>query len=166
MALEIERRFLVNADKVPDLSQCTKRSITQGYLSNDGDAAVVRIRAYLSSGYMIGLITIKTQVSHGTNAEYEYNIPYVDALKLLESCGDKVVAKDRYLINNAGTTIELDYFHKQHDGIVLAEIELDSIDQEFNMHPLLGKEITGVKGLSNFAMALHPAKAVEIFKGL
>lgn len=167
MGIEIERRFLVNADKVPDLSQCIKRSITQGYLSNKGDETVIRIRAYISGGYTIGLITIKSRISYGTNAEFEYDIPYKDALQLLQSCGTKVVAKDRYMIRNCdNTTIELDYFHGPLAGIVLAEIELGSIDQEFPLHPLLGREITSIKGLSNFDLALDPAKAVELFKTL
>lgn len=164
MALEIERRFLVNKDLLPDLSTSLQLNIKQGYLTRPGTNAVVRVRTLQTERTTTAVLTIKTTVSSGVNNEFEYNIPYDDALAIL-STTTNIISKTRYVIYNGDTDIELDIFDSP-DGLIIAEIELDSLDKDIVLPNYLGKEITHIKGLSNFDLAYNPDKVIHIINEL
>lgn len=164
MALEIERRFLVN--ELPDLDTIPSHKIKQGYLSKPGDVAVTRVRTVEVDGSQLGFLTIKTRVSTGISNEFEYSIPYKDAVSLLLASGDLRISKTRYIYLFKDKTFEIDVFHDYLDGLVIAEIELESLDEEIELPKFLGKEITGVKGLSNFEMANDPTAVKKIIKNI
>jgi adenylate cyclase len=164
MALEIERRFVVN--ELPDLSNIPFHKIKQGYLSKPGDVAVTRVRAVEVDGNQLGFLTIKTRVSAGISNEYEYSIPYNDAVSLLLASGDLRISKTRYCYLFKDKVFEIDVFHDYLDGLVIAEIELDSLDELIELPSFIGKEITGVKGLSNFEMANDPVAVRKIIKNI
>lgn len=166
MALEIERRFLVDKNKLPDLLQFDKMQIKQGYLSQPGGRSVIRARVITTSNSETSVITIKTFVSPGVSNEFEYEIPVADAKTMLEST-EYIVEKTRYKIPlNDALCIELDIFENKLNGIVIAEIELDSLDEEFIIPEYLTKEITSIKGLSNFDMAYNAIDTTKLYNSL
>jgi len=161
MALEIERRFLVDTDKL--LLPQEGNIITQGYLSSPGDPFTIRARLSIGVyGRKLGFITLKNKIANGINKEFEYAIPPEDAEEIIGSCGTKVVTKKRYYIDR----FEVDIFKGELSGIVIAEIELKDISEEFDKPEWLGREITYAKELSNFSMALNPELAIRIFNEL
>jgi adenylate cyclase len=135
MPREIERKFLVkNNDWKGGVSRSFK--IMQGYLLNTPEK-VVRVRVSDNGSY----ITIKSGDSMLSRDEYEYNIPYEDALELFALC-DSVMIKTRHVHLYGGNTWEIDVFTGINQGLVVAEIELDSEDQEFDRPSWLDKEVT------------------------
>lgn len=135
MAIEIERKFLLtNSAWREQVHQSTR--IAQGYLSTD---PTVRVRLKGNSGYL----TIKSKSLDGiSRAEFEYPIPENDALELLQLCPN-VLDKTRHLIKADLFTWEIDEFHGENVGLIVAEIELPSIETTFTKPEWLGKEVTG-----------------------
>ena len=137
--MEIERKFL--PDKLPALDGYEKKRIEQGYLCVD---PVVRIRRSDDEYYM-------TYKSRGLVAREEYNLPLNKAAyeHLKPKCDGKFIEKDRYLIplgdGYEGLTVELDIFDGAMKGLVLAEVEFESVDQADSFTPpeWLGKDVTG-----------------------
>jgi len=136
---EIERKFLV-AD--PSWrGQAEGIRYRQGYLAAS-PGTTVRVRV----GGGRGVMTIKGPPGPSglSRAEYEFPIPEDQANAIIDDlCGGRVVDKTRYRIDHAGDLWEVDTFHEAHEGLVLAEIELDAEDQEFAMPPWVGQEVTG-----------------------
>ena len=135
---EIERKFLLQ----DDFKHLAIRSvrITQGYLSSVPER-VVRVRIYNDKGFL----TIKGigNESGTTRFEWEKEISVADAQALLAICEEGVIDKTRYLIPVDGFTYEIDEFHGENQGFVIAEIELPSEDAVFPKPDWLGKEVTG-----------------------
>lgn len=136
MSQEIERKFLVNNDNYKTLTK--GEYIHQGFLSTVKER-VVRVRIRGEKAWL----TIKG-ISHGaTRAEYEYEIPFADAQFMLENlCENPTIEKHRYLVPFAGFTWEVDEFHGENDGLVVAEIELPEEDTEFELPEWAGEEVT------------------------
>lgn len=136
--LEIERKFLVAS-----LSDCLRGAtsslhIAQGYISRD-PARTVRVRIKGSRGFL----TIKG-LTHGCSRfEWEKEIPLEEAEALLGLCEGSVIDKTRYLVPWGGKTFEVDVFHGAHEGLVVAEIELQSESEDFERPSWLGLEVTG-----------------------
>lgn len=152
MGIEIERKFLVNDDSwratAGDGLDCR-----QGYLASGG-GKTVRVR-------MIGeqaFLTIKGATSGLTRSEFEYEIPVDDAKAMLLLCGGAVVEKRRFFVEHGGMTWEVDVFAGANDGLVMAEIELDSEDQRFGLPVWIGKEVSGDPRYYNAQLARHPFK--------
>lgn len=137
MALEIERKYLVADDGYKALASSSHK-ICQGYLSRVPERTV-RIRT-LDTG---GFITIKGLTEGCVREEYEYQIPYEDALKLLDLCIPPIVEKIRYKVPYKGFTWEIDEFLAPGDSITLAELELPDADAKFEIPPFIGEEVTG-----------------------
>jgi CYTH domain-containing protein len=138
MHLEIERKFLVEG---PYKHLAYNMShIEQGYFAT-APGTTVRIRIRGDKGYL----TIKgnADVTGLSRYEFETEIPFDDAKQMMQLCRPGSVIKDRYLIKNGKHTIEVDEFHGDNEGLTIAEIELESPDEEYIMAPFLGKEITG-----------------------
>lgn len=137
MATEIERKFLVIGEGWRALATKSTQ-IRQGYLSSNAKATV-RVR---SRDDREGFITLKGAVSGITRAEYEYEIPIDDARELLVMAEPHVVEKVRHLVPFGGMIWEVDAFGGRHEGLVIAEIELESEGQQVELPDWLGREVT------------------------
>ncbi len=152
MALEIERKFLVRDTGIIDT--LAGERLTQGYLSHDKNATV-RVRIAGDSAWL----TIKGKTEGATRSEFEYAIPMDDARTMLDTlCGQGVIDKTRYRLPQGELCWEIDVFHGDNDGLVVAEIELPSEDTVFE-HPVwLGEEVTGQVRYYNSALSAQPFK--------
>ncbi len=142
---EIERKFLVKDRSFAAMATGVKR-IAQGYLSRDPQRTV-RIRICDDKGY----ITIKGEGdSLGMSRfEWEKEIALQEAQALLRLCLPVVIEKERYIVPFEGLTFEVDVFHGKHEGLVVAEVELESAEQEVALPPFIGQEVTGDKRYYN-----------------
>ena len=155
MAQEIERKFLVDGDFKKEAYSSVR--ITQGYLSSVPQR-VVRVRVKCDKGY----ITIKGEAdaSGVSRFEWEKEISWQDAQSLLQLAEPGIIDKTRYLIKNTdGRHIwEVDVFHGENEGLVMAEIELESENDTFDKPHWLEKEVTGDKRYYNSYLSKHPYK--------
>lgn len=136
MALEIERKFLVK--NMDWKSQGEGVLFKQGFL-NTNKERTVRVRVKNN----IGILTIKGLTQSATRVEYEYEIPYTDAVYMLDYlCEKPIIEKHRYLIEYHGRIWEVDEFHGENKGLIVAEIELSSEEEAFEKPSWVGKEVT------------------------
>ena len=151
MANEIERKFLVTGE-FRQISTVETR-IVQGYLSSVPERTV-RIRIKGDKGF----ITIKGigNESGATRYEWEREIPISDAKELLSLCEPGVIDKTRFLVKHGEHTFEVDEFYGENEGLTVAEIELDSEDEEFDRPVWLGAEVTGDKKYYNSMLMKNP----------
>lgn len=137
MALEIERKFLVNDESYKKLA-LRKHHISQGYLSRRKDATV-RIRIIDDHAR----ITVKSVTVNATRHEWEYPIPINDAKEMLEICEGNIIEKTRWFIDYAGKMWEIDEFSKPSGTATIAEIELDNENEKIELPHFVGEEVTG-----------------------
>ena len=135
MGSEIERKFLVRGElPIADVSGSLQR---QGYLAIH-ERGTVRMR--IEKGRAI--LGIKSAQKGLTRREYEYEVPMADGEEMLaELCGI-VVEKTRYKIEHAGDTWDVDVFHGANEGLVAAEVELESEEEEVELPPWVGDEVS------------------------
>ena len=151
MAKEIERKFLVINN---DYKKGTDGTLyKQGYLSTNPQRTV-RIRTVENRGYL----TIKGPSTGAVRSEYEYSIPYDDAEELLLLCEKPLIEKYRYLVLYKGNTWEVDEFFGENEGLVIAEIELESEDQLFELPSWAGTEVTSDPRYYNSNLVKIPFK--------
>lgn len=148
---EIERKYLIKEDKYIPTGKGIM--IKQGYLSVDA-GRVVRVRVADKKGF----ITIKGKMEGITRDEFEYEIPKKEAEKMLGMCLNNAIEKIRYIENFNGMTWEIDVFEKDNKGLVLAEIELESEDQRFDLPIWIKKEVTHDKRYYNSWLSVKPFK--------
>lgn len=154
MALEIERKFLVTSDAYRSAAFHSDR-IAQGYLCREGgNSARVRVRG--GKGY----ITIKgPSLDNGLSRyEWEKEIPADEAWELMKLCHGGIIDKTRYLVKCGSHTFEVDEFHGDNEGLVVAEVELDDISQQFERPDFLGEEVTGERKYYNSHLTRFPFK--------
>lgn len=137
MGQEIERKFLVRDDSWRALVE-SHSAIRQGYLSSNAKATV-RVRTWDDDK---AAITLKGPTKGASRAEYEYDIPIEDARKLLELSRPHTVEKRRHLVPFGGLTWEVDVFEGRHQGLVIAEVELDSEETHVELPEWVGREVT------------------------
>ena len=135
MGTEIERKFMV---KEGDWCKQKAAKYRQGYLSTVKERTV-RVRTVKDKGYL----TIKGIAVGASRMEFEYEIPRQDADTLLEICEKPLIEKNRYKIMHGGFVWEVDEFFGENQGLIVAEIELESEDQHFTKPDWVGKEVTG-----------------------
>ena len=136
MAKEIERKFLVSGEAWRELAAGTH--YRQGYLSTVKERTV-RVRTINEEAFL----TIKGITQGFTRVEYEYEIPHGDAVELLDDlCLQPIVEKHRYKIEVEGLTWEVDEFHGVNEGLIVAEVELESEEQEFSRPDWIGEEVS------------------------
>ena len=152
MALEIEKKFLL---KNNDWKRgAVGKRYRQGYLTRS-DGCTVRVRVIEDRGFL----TIKGPAVSGVKQEFEYEVPVEDAHEMLTTLSvSPLVEKDRYKIDFAGFIWEIDEFFGDNEGLVLAEIELEEVDQEFELPPWIGKEVTEDSRYYNACLAMNPYK--------
>ncbi len=152
LGLEIERKFLV-ADERWRAAAATSVALRQGYFST-GRRAVVRVR--LAAAESRGWLTIKGPPKRGVRPEFEYAIPHADAVALLALCGALVVEKTRHRVPFAGRVWEVDEFAGANRPLVLAEIELESVDAAVELPAWIGREVTDDRRYGNSSLARRP----------
>lgn len=154
MAIEIERKFLVTDDSYKTLAYHSDR-IAQGYICREGgNSARVRVRG--DKGY----ITIKGPSRDGGLSRYEWEkeIPVQEAWELMRLCNGATIDKTRYLVRCGAHTFEIDEFHGDNEGLVVAEVELSNVDELFEKPGFIGKEVTGDKRYYNSSLTRVPYK--------
>ena len=135
--IEIERKYLVKQDVHSVIDKIQPHQITQAYLVNEKSKSV-RIRIMDN----IAFLTIKSNLIGITRKEYEYEIPVNEALSLIESFDLKTLKKKRYKVDFNSKTWEIDVFDENLNGLVLAEIELQSEDEKFDIPEWIDLEVT------------------------
>lgn len=153
MATEIERKFLVTSDAFKTQASKSK-AYRQGYMIG-GAAASVRVRI---SGEDAKL-NIKSATLGVTRSEYEYDLPMEDAREMLDTlCAKPLVEKVRYYVPIGDHTWEVDVFEGDNAGLVVAEVELDSVDQAFVAPEWMGEEVSDDPRYYNSNLGTHPFK--------
>ena len=149
MALEIERKFLVESEGYKALGNASE--ILQVYLKTSKKMSI-RVRI----DDMVASLAIKSKVSHRVNREYEYNIPIDEARSIIKLDDLPIISKTRYQLENKGHSWEIDEFHGVNTGLVIAEIELAHEDEIFELPEWIGKEVTEDVKYLNSNLAIHP----------
>ncbi len=152
--LEIERKFLVTSDAFKS-EALHKNHIAQGYLNSHPERTVrVRIKGE------IGFVTIKGKGNETgmSRFEWETEIALVDAKNLLKLCESGVIDKIRYEVEVGNHTYEVDEFFGDNEGLVVAEIELNSEEESFEKPTWLGKEVTNDERYYNAYLSNNPYK--------
>lgn len=150
MATEIERKFLV-VGEYKHLAH-TSTLLIQGYIASGRRTVRVRIsdeRAWL---------TIKGPSQDGglSRFEWEKEIDGAEARELLTLAEGALIEKRRYLVEHEGHTFEVDEFYGQNEGLIIAEVELDDVTEEFHRPEWLGREVTGERRFYNSHLRSHP----------
>ena len=157
MGIEIERRFLVkNEDWKSQVIQSEKYS--QAYLNSSMGEWVTRIRIVDQNK---ANITLKSSFNGLVNNEFEYPIPIKDAIELMQLSKYKII-KTRYHLKINNKNWVVDIFEGSNSSLTIAEIELDSESEEIQVPLWCGKEITGIKSLSNAFLAKTPISELSL----
>lgn len=150
MGKEIEKKFLVTGDQWRQLAEGTV--YRQGYLSVVKER-VVRVRTIGDTGYL----TIKGITVGATRLEYEYEISVSDSNEMLDQlCQKPIIEKKRYKVQFGGLTWEIDEFFGDNDGLIVAEVELEDENQEFEKPGWIGEEVTSDPRYFNSNLTRHP----------
>ena len=152
MNLEIERRFLINKSNftLPKV----RKSIKQGYLFSDSNQAL-RVR-------MIGqeyFLTYKYKKSAINRYEFEYSISKEDGDKLISLSEYFIITKDRYYREIDNHVWEIDVFHGENKGLIIAEIELEDENEKINIPNWVGMEISNDERYFNFNLSKKPYRS-------
>ena len=153
MGKEIERKFLVSF--LPEGMGGT--NMRQGYLQPEKERAV-RVRTVQKDGSKKGFLTIKGIGSESGMSRYEFEteIPVPDADYLLSLCDKPLIEKTRYKYDYEDLTWEIDEFHGVNDGLVVAEVELESEEQKLKKPNFIGEEVTGQVKYYNMMLLKKP----------
>ena len=150
MGKEIERKFLLKSDSWRSFAKGKRHR--QGYL-NRVKERIVRIRTIEDKGFL----TIKGITTGATREEFEYEIPVAEASAMLEQlCERPLIEKNRYKIEFSGLVWEVDEFLGENQGLIVAEVELESEDQSFEKPAWIGEEVTGDPKYFNSNLVQHP----------
>ena len=154
MNIETERKFLVK-DEGFKKQAVENHRIRQGYIAHDG-GRTVRVRLWDDKG----VLTIKGPSMDGGISRYEWEreLTRAEAEDLFLLCKPGMVDKTRWIIPAGGRKFEVDEFHGENEGLVMAEIELESPDEPFERPSWLGEEVTGDKRYYNSYLARIPFK--------
>jgi adenylate cyclase len=151
MAIEIEHKFLLRNN---DWRQNITRSVQyqQGYLSSKASSSI-RIRISDEKAWL----NIKSATIGTHRHEYEYEIPLQDANEIINTlCSKPIIKKTRYIVINDTNTWEIDEFHEENKGLIIAEIELKEIGESFLKPHWLGEEVTRDTRYYNNNLAIRP----------
>lgn len=150
MGKEIERKFLVNGKSI--LNEMKGTYFKQGYLSSIIERTV-RVRVYDDKGF----ITIKGKNHGASRAEFEYEIPFVEALEILDNlCERPIIEKYRYILKYNGKIFEIDEFLGENSGLVMAEVEIMQENEEVDLPPWIGEEVTNDIRYYNSSLIKNP----------
>ncbi|WP_413999608.1 CYTH domain-containing protein [Flavobacterium sp. W1B] len=152
--IEIERKFLVTSDQFKKEAFAQNR-IKQGYLSSVPERTV-RVRLKGNKAY----ITIKgiSNEAGMSRFEWEKEIPVDEAEKLLLLCEKGIIDKTRFDVKVGNHIYEVDEFYGDNQGLLIAEVELQSETETFEKPNWLGKEVTSDKRYYNSHLSIIPYK--------
>jgi adenylate cyclase len=151
MGVEIERKFLVNHDKWAQVTKPEGTPFRQGYILSD-DTRTIRVRTTGKVGY----ITIKGKSEGISRKEYEYEIPETEGNELLDNFALSELKKIRYCIDFEGKVWEVDVFLDANEGLITAEIELDSETEKFTKPDFVTEEVSEQGKYYNSSLSTHP----------
>jgi len=150
MAIEIERKFLTKEKPFSIAKRSLK--INQGYIINE-KSKVIRVREKGDDYFL----TIKGNNIGISRLEYDFPISKEDAKELIfHFCKTTLIEKTRHYIEHKGHTWEVDEFHGKNNGLIVAEIELESEDEKFEIPYWVGEEVTQDDRYYNMNLAIHP----------
>ena len=134
--VEIERKFLVDESQwQPSGDQLV---IKQGFLATT-DNLVCRVRQKGDIFYL----SVKANIQGFKRHDFEYEIPERDGRIMLEQhCELPPIEKTRHFVKYEGMLWEVDVFEGLNQGLIIAEIELQSEHQEFAMPPWVTDEVS------------------------
>ncbi|MBX9577778.1 MAG: CYTH domain-containing protein [Chthoniobacterales bacterium] len=149
MPIEIERKFLITSDtwRLGAIGE----NYCQGYLSQYPNPTV-RVRTEGQKAFL----TIKGKSQGISRPEFEYEILFKEAQELQKLCITPLVTKTRYKILHEGMTWEVDEFHGENEGLIVAEIELDKPDAIIKLPPWIGQEVSDDPRYCNSNLSIHP----------
>ena len=152
MAQEIERKFLVLDDSFKH-EAFSKSHIQQGYICSER-GRTVRVRIKDERAYL----TIKGPSLNGGLSRYEFEreIPLEDGLQMMQLCESGIIDKTRWLVKSGPHTFEVDEFHGENAGLVVAEVELHHEEEQFEKPHFIGKEVTGDRRYYNSQLRANP----------
>ncbi len=170
MHQEIERKYLVCGEDYKILATQVYH-IRQGYLCRDVERTI-RIRQRIvetplscvsqadNESCSEAFLTIKGKPQAGLlgHFEYEHKVPQSAADGLFALCEQGIIDKQRYIVPHGDVIIEVDVFHGENEGLVMAEIELQSEDQQVALPAWLGEEVTHDLRYYNAYISEHPYK--------
>lgn len=149
---EIEYKFLVSDDSWRNAIDEPGVEYHQAYLSKT-PTSTVRVR--MAGG--VGVLTIKGKRNGVIRTEYEYEIPPEDADRMISTfCEGREIFKTRYRVPFGGLTWEVDEFHGSNEGLIMAEVELDHVDQQFERPAWVGLDVTNDNRYANSNLAVTP----------
>lgn len=152
MAVEIERKFLLKGETWKSLAEGEGKPIRQGYICRNTQRTV-RVRTYGTKGFL----TIKTGRMGISRHEFEYPIPFEHAQELLDRvCMHPLIEKTRFRIPWGNLTIEVDQFHGENAGLVVAEIELPAINTVVKIPDWFGPEVSEDPRYRNSQLVMRP----------
>jgi adenylate cyclase len=153
MPTEIERKFLVTDDRWRSLG--VGKPYFQGYIPTQNQTTV-RVRIADEQGFL----TIKSLTVGCERSEFEYLIPVADAQEMLHTlCVPPFIEKTRYRVEWGGLVWEIDEFAGDNQGLIVAEVELEAVNQAIALPEWIGKEVTQDVRYYNSNLAKHPFKA-------
>ena len=151
MAIEIEHKFLLLNNDWRQNITCSVQ-YQQGYLSSEASSSI-RVRISNEKAWL----NIKSATIGTHRHEYEYEIPLQDASEIINNlCCKPIIKKTRYNVVNDKNTWEIDEFHDENNGLVIAEIELKEIGESFLKPHWLGEEVTQDVRYYNNNLAINP----------
>lgn len=150
--IEIERKFLVRDGSYRQLASKSYR-IKQGYICS-GHGHTVRVRRRDDQAFL----TIKGPSVDGGLSRYEFEkaITLEEGEHLMLLCEPGIIDKTRYLVSSGAHTFEVDEFHGDNEGLVVAEVELHSADEPFVKPSFIGDEVTGIRKYYNSHLRVYP----------
>ena len=176
--MEIERKYLVSRDDSFRSMVSTSYLISQGYMAVSGATVRIRLRRAVEPGRKfppppsgggagtadgevaegVAFLTIKGQSRDGGLSRYEFErqIPIPDALEMLRLCKGGRIDKVRHIVNYEGHVWEIDEFHGDNEGLLMAEVELQSPDEPIILPHFIGPEVTGNPLFYNKHMLKEP----------
>ena len=157
MGIEIERKFLVTDETWKSRAERSVR-MAQGYLNDLAAVASgtqqcsMRVRIAGDAAFL----NIKSREPGPQRQEFDYPIPVADAEALLKLASGGLIDKGRHYVTHAGHLWEVDEFLGDNSGLVVAEIELDAVDEAFAKPDWIGDEVTELQRYYNLALADRP----------
>ncbi|WP_179333842.1 CYTH domain-containing protein [Winogradskyella costae] len=152
--IEIERKFLVNSDAFKT-EALTSYTIKQGFLNSD-KSRTVRVRLKNDNGYLT--VKGKSTANGLSRFEWEKEISKSDAEALLLLCEPGIINKTRYEVKSNNHIFEIDEFYGDNEGLIVAEVELNSENESYKKPHWLGKEVTGDLKYYNSLLIKTPYK--------
>lgn len=153
MGQEIERKFLVKRFPGEIVNEYKRTPIAQGYLNLDKERTV-RVRQQGNRSYL----TVKGITKGAARSEFEYEIPNRDAQDMILTMCKNLIVKERFFARVGSDLWEIDVFSGDNQGLIVAELEVNSEDYVINLPDWIGEEVTHDPRYFNSNLVTHPFK--------